>query len=142
MEHVSRIHGEEVRLADIMLLADSALYEVFAQTASKYKIAEEARIIFPRIQTLRNHVNLLTRFPAQISKETTYDNINLLYKDMKHLLRTAVKEFPSFRHDMKELFGGDLAADIKVKERELNGKKGFSSVGFRRILVKWAQTLL
>jgi hypothetical protein len=51
-----------------MLLADSALYEVFAQISSKYKIVEEARIIFPRIQTLRNHVNLLTRFPAQISK--------------------------------------------------------------------------
>jgi hypothetical protein len=38
---------------------------------------------------------------------------------------------------MKELFGGDLAADIKVKEREIEGRKGFSSVGFRRILVKW-----
>jgi hypothetical protein len=43
---------------------------------------------------------------------------------------------------MKELFGGDLAADLKVKEREVHDKKGFSSVGFRRILVKWAETLL
>ena len=43
---------------------------------------------------------------------------------------------------MKELFGGDLAADIKVKERDIDGHKGFSSVGFRRILVKWTETLL
>lgn len=101
-----------------------------------------SRIIFPKIQTLRNHVNLLTRFPSKIGTDSLFDNVNLLYKDLSFLLRTAVKEFPTFESDIKHLLGGDASSDLKVKEKEVNGKKGFSAVAFRRVLVKWASYLL
>ena len=29
-----------------------------------------------------------------------------------------------------------------MKQKDFDGRKGFSSVGFRRILVKWAETML
>lgn len=95
-------------MGSIMQLADSSLYEIFSEVDSKYKVMPCTRIIFPKIQTLRNHVNLLTRFPSKIGTDNLFDNVNLLYKDLSFLLRTAVKEFPTFESDIKQLLGGDV----------------------------------
>jgi hypothetical protein len=65
-------------------------------------------------------------------------NKDKIYKDLMVVLDTAVDLYTDFQNDMKTLCGKSCVCDLKVKKH--NGD--YNVVGIRRMLVKWAESLM
>lgn len=124
-----------------MMLSDEVLHAVLSRKANALQRAPTMQFpsaSYERIKDMKARHDLLKGFRAATYEYSDFVNKDKIYKDLMLVLDTAVELYADFQTDMKHLFGKNCVSDLKVKKN--NGE--YNVVGIRRMLVKWAESLL
>lgn len=126
------------------MMADTSLYSVLKDLKGRFpQVADNSKIVFPKVEERKNDVNLLDNIPKGRSfDDPEYINFNTTLFDLEFLIERAISEFGDFKKDMQALLGHEVLADMKVKCQIRDGKKVYAASAVRRVFIKWAETII
>lgn len=130
-----------IPLSAIMMLSDEVLHAVLSRKANQIQRMSTQAFSedrYERIKDVKARHDLLKGFKAATYEYSDFANKDRIYKDLIQVLDTAVSLYADFQTDVKTIFGRGCQCDLKVKKH--NGE--YNVVGIRRMLVKWAESLM